>query len=110
MNQACRAAYLLAICLSAAIRADAGEAVKMKASVPGTALKVIHAAMPKFDEQRLDLGKYEVLVVEEESSFTVVFTDPSRQAGQRGSTSSVQTFEVEIRKKDLGIIRANFAR
>lgn len=79
-------------------------------SILGTTLKVIQAAMPRFEEQGLKLNKYVVSVFEQESSFIVVFDDPKRPAGQRGSTPDVTAFEVEIKKQGLQVVRANFVR
>jgi len=73
-------------------------------------MAVVRAALPKFDEQGLKLEQYKISVFAQESSFLVVFDDTERPHGQRGSTSSVIAFEVEISKKGLKVTRANFVR
>ena len=79
-------------------------------SMRGTVLQVVQAALPKFEEKGLKLDEYIVSVFEQESSFIVVFDDPERPVGQRGSTTNVMAFEVEITKQGLQAVRANFVR
>jgi hypothetical protein len=79
-------------------------------SISGKSLRIIQMALPEAARKNLDLVKFKVEVLELEFSYLVIFDDPNRPAGQRGSTSKVQCFEVEIRKSDLFVLRANFAR
>ena len=79
-------------------------------SIRGTALQVVQAALPKFEEQGMKLDEYVISVFEQESSFLVVFDDPNRPSGQRGSSPGVIAFEVEISKQGLQAIRSNFVR
>ena len=79
-------------------------------SISGASLKVIEAALPKFEEQGMKLDKYAVSVFEQESSFLVVFDDPNRPASQRGSTTTVIGYEVEVSKQGLRVVRSNFVR
>lgn len=79
-------------------------------SIAGGSLRIIEAALPKFEERGLKLDKYAVSVFEQEDSFVVVFDDPQRPQGRRGSQADLIAFEVEVEKKGLRVIRANYVR
>jgi hypothetical protein len=87
-----------------------GEPVEMNEPIPGITLKVIQAAIPEFEERGLKLEQYVVSVIEQESSYVVVFDDRNRPPSLRGSTPDLVAFEVEVDKQGLRPIRANFVR
>lgn len=84
--------------------------MKEVGSISGAALAVIQAATPKLEEHDLKLENYTVSVFETDSSYLVLFTDPKRPADQRGSTTGLIGFEVEVSKAGLQVTRANFVR
>jgi hypothetical protein len=79
-------------------------------SISGKTLKVIQSALPEAARNNVDFTKYLILVAESDSSYVVCFDDPERKPGQRGSTNRMLSFEVEIRKETLQVIRSNFIR
>jgi hypothetical protein len=83
---------------------------KVIAEFSGSSLKWMHAAEPEFERKRLDLDKYTVSVIEQNDTVTVSLTSSDSVAGARGSTGSYPGFEVEIRKKDLKVVRSNYIR
>jgi len=83
---------------------------KMMAEFPGASLKWVRAAEPEFQQKKLDLDKYTVLVVEREDSVTVILKSTDSVEGSRGSTGKYPGYEVEISKKDLKILRSNYVR
>jgi hypothetical protein len=89
---------------------QAGEHMKKVGTISGAVLEVVQVAIPKLREKQLNPDDYEVSVFETDSSFVVLFDDPNRPAGQRGSTEKVPAFEVEIAKADRRVVRANFVR
>jgi len=90
--------------------AHAETRMKEIGSIAGTTLKVIEAATLKLAEQNLRVEDYTVSVFENDSSFIVLFIDPKHPPGQRGSTTTTMGFEVEISKRGLQVVRANFTR
>jgi hypothetical protein len=83
---------------------------KVVAEFSGASLKWIHAAEPEFQQQKLNLDKYIVSVVEEHDSVTVGLRSYDAVEGTRGSSGSYPGFEVEISKKDLKVVRSNYVR
>ncbi len=102
--------FVMVMLCAVAFRVEAGETMKPIGSISGTALRVIQAATPLLQENGLHLEHYLVSVFEEDSSYVVVFDDPNRPKGQRGSTASVQAFEVEVSKIEFRVIHAHFVR
>ena len=83
---------------------------KVLAEFPGTSLKWIHAAEPILQERKLDLDKYTISLLEETNSVTVILKSIDSAPGSRGSTGKKPSFEVEISKKDLKVLRSNYVR
>ena len=105
------ATSLAAVTLFAiAHRAEGESPMKEIGSISGTTLRVIQAANPKLEEHNLKLEDYNVSVFEKDSEFLVLFTDPKQPSGQRGSSTALIGFEVELSKTGLRVIRANFMR
>lgn len=80
------------------------------AELPGKSLKWIHIAEQQFKREKLDLDKYTVTVFEEEDSVAVILTSFDAPKRSRGSAGTYPAYEVEISKKTLKIIRANYTR
>jgi len=83
---------------------------RVVAEFAGASLKWIHAAEPEFQRRHLSLDKYIVSVVEEDNSVMVTLSPPDAVKGTFGSSGSYPSFEVEIRKKDLKVVRSNYVR
>jgi len=83
---------------------------KVLAEFPGTSLKWIHAAEPVLQEKKLDLDKYNITLLEQADSVTVILKSADSAPGDRGSTGKNPGFEVEISKKDLKVLRSNYVR
>ena len=83
---------------------------RVMAEFPGASLKWVHAAEPEFHRKKLDLDKYTVSVFEEDNSVTVSLSSLDSVPGARGSTGTSPGYEVEISKKDLRVLRANYVR
>ena len=101
---------LLTLYFVAASQNGSADYMNSIESISGSTLELVLAAMPKFQEQNLDLKIYNVSVYELDSSFLVLFDDPKREHGQRGGSPRMLVFEVEISKQGLQVIRANFVR
>jgi len=76
-----------------------------KARFPGSSLKWIHIAEKEFKKRQLDVDKYTVIIVEEDSSVTVIL-EPPETDGIRGPVG----YEVEICKKDSRVIGSYYSR
>jgi len=83
---------------------------RVMAEFTGASLKWIHAAEPEFQREKLDLDKYMVSVVEQNDSVIVGLSSFDSVKGARGGTGSYPGYEVEIRKKDLKVVRSNHIR
>ncbi len=83
---------------------------KVLAEFPGTSLKWIHAAEPILQDKKLDLDKYTISLLEQADSVTVILKSEDSAPGGRGNTGKNPSFEVEISKKDLKVLRSNYIR
>jgi hypothetical protein len=83
---------------------------RVTAEFPGASLKWIHVAEFEFQRQKLDVDKYTVSVAEQSESVTVGLTSLDSVLGARGNTGTYPGYVVEIRKKDLKIVRSNYIR
>jgi hypothetical protein len=83
---------------------------RVMAEITGASLKWILAAEPKFQREKLDLDKYVVSVVEQGDSIIVELRSFDSVKGARGSTGSYPGYELEIRKKDVKVVRSNYIR
>ena len=83
---------------------------KQIAEFSGAAFKWVRAAEPEFQKRHLDLNKYIVLVAEQDDSVIVALRSPDATKEARGNTGTLPGYEVEIRKKDLSIVRSNYVR
>lgn len=105
-----RAIFLVVLLLATPVFMSAQPTYQIVESISGKSLKIIEAALPEAVRKHLDVGKYKIVVMQSEQSYLVVFDDPNRPEGQRGSTSRMPGFEVEVRREDLQVIRSNFVR
>jgi hypothetical protein len=80
------------------------------ARFPGRALNWIHAAQPQLEKEKLDISKYFVTVVEEDDSVSVILTGSRPSKEVRGDPGPTPGYEVEISKKDLKVVGANYIR
>lgn len=83
---------------------------KLQAKFPGACLKWIHRAEAEFERRHLDVEHYTIVVVERNDSVTVILRSLDDRENARGSTGSFPGYEVEISKKDSGIVRSNYVR
>jgi hypothetical protein len=102
--------FVAVFLIGLAPQAEGETPMKEVESISGTTLAVIQAAIPKLEEHDLRVQDYRISVFEMESAFLVLFTDPKQPADQRGSSTALIGFEVEISKAGLQVVRANFMR
>ncbi len=98
----------LILCLSS-ITASSAD-LKAVESISGKGFHIIEAAIPATVPHKLNINQYRISVMESDSSFVVLFEDPNAKPGQRGSTAKMSSFEVELSKHGLRVIRSNFVR
>ncbi|MEX2339895.1 MAG: hypothetical protein WD609_15100, partial [Aquisalimonadaceae bacterium] len=80
------------------------------ASISGKHADVIRHALEKLANRQLDPKQYDVLLMESEEEWTVVFRPKEAPEGYRGSPPGVPGYEVILRKNDLTVERENFSR
>ena len=85
-------------------------AFRERGSILGVDLKAIQRALPVFEKHGMKVDGYRVIVIEENESIIVLFDDPERSPGQRGSTARMVSFEVRLKKADLTVVGSNFVR
>jgi len=85
---------------------------KVIAAFSGASLKWILAAEPEFKRRKLNLDNYKITVLEQEDSVAISLSSPdaSEEAQGSGSVGKYPGFEVEIRKKDMKVLRSNYVR
>jgi len=64
----------------------------------------------ELEAKKIDVGKYEISILEERESVTLILKAADQPENNRGNTSNIPGFEVEIRKSDLHVIRSNYIR
>jgi len=79
------------------------------AELSGSSVAVIETALGIFRSHGLDVGDYQIDVIRQGESFTVIFADKDRPQGTVGSVGK-PGFEVELNRKDLSVLRSNFVR
>lgn len=87
-----------------------GHGLKIVDRVSGHSLRAIQVAQSSFNNRGLNLDDYKVTVMEIGSSVIVLYEDKDTRAGQRGSSTSKPSYEVELRNGSLELIRENFSR
>ena len=75
----------------------------------GEQYKILEVAVAEFKKTNLDILKYKVSLFREKSSFVVLFEDRKIKEYQRGSSSNMLSFEVEI-SSSFQVLRANYVR
>jgi hypothetical protein len=83
---------------------------RLLAEFSGASLKWVHAAEPEFQRRNLNLDKYIVSITEEDDSVVVTLSATDAVKGAFGSSGSYPGYEVEIRKKDMKVVRSNYVR
>jgi hypothetical protein len=107
--------FLGAVLISTPLLADpltSRPAYGERASILGSDLKIIRAALPVFEKHGLKIDGYRILILDgdDNDSICVLFDDPERKPGQLGSTPNMASFEVVPRRSDLSVSRSNFSR
>jgi hypothetical protein len=88
----------------------AQQPLRVRAEFPGASLKWIHIAEPEIQRRKLDLDRYNVSIIEEKDSVIVSLQSLDNPEGAMGSMGSYPGYQVEISKKDLKVVRANYIR
>src|SRR5690349_14132416 len=103
---------LLAICLFTIVPTVtmSQQSYQILASISGKYVKILQAALIEASKNKIDIEKYRIQIAENHASYFVVFDDPARKDSQRGSSDNMLSFEVEIKKNDFQVVRANFVR
>ncbi|MEX2188696.1 MAG: hypothetical protein WD875_17945 [Pirellulales bacterium] len=57
-----------------------------------------------------DLAEYRIKLMENDKSLVAIFTDKDRKPGTKGHTPKRPGYEVEMKAKDLTVVRSNFLR
>jgi len=83
---------------------------RLLAEFRGASLKWVHADEPEFKRRNLNLDKYIVSITEEDDSVVVTLSATDAVKGAFGSSGSYPGYEVEIRKKDMKVVRSNYVR
>lgn len=84
--------------------------LKVIDTVSGHSLRAIQVAQASFNRKKLNLDEYKITVMEIGSSVIVLYEDKKALAGQRGSGTAKASYEVELRKGTLELVRENFSR
>lgn len=81
------------------------------ANVDGEHVRIIQATASEFSKHQLDLKRYQVIVIDSGESWVVLYQAKGTLPEHRGSpVKGVPGFTVELKKKDLSVIRSNFVR
>jgi hypothetical protein len=82
------------------------------AQFPGSVLKWIHIAEKEFAKHHLDESQYVVRVWERQDSVTVLLKNPGHENDLRtkGDPGPLPEYEVEIDRRTLRVIHANYER
>jgi hypothetical protein len=81
-----------------------------KTRIPGTYLKWIEVAEPVFQQKRLNLDRYNIVIYDKSETVVVSLRATDATCEGKGSTGSIPDFEVEIRKSDRKIVHSNFVK
>jgi hypothetical protein len=102
----------MAACLGLGTIVSVAQSGPMKnvGQIPGSALKWIHAAIPEFERQKLNVDRYNVEVVEEDDTVTVMLLNFERPKGVRGNLGPLPEYEVTLSKKDMHLVGAHYVR
>lgn len=102
---------VLVLLLSQPLNAIGQEVNDMVGDVllTGEQYKILEVAVAEFKKTNLDILKYKVSLIRNESSFLVLFEDRNISESQRGSPSNTLGFEVEI-SSSFQVLRSNFSR
>ena len=73
-------------------------------------LPVILAALPIFEQRKMNLADYRITLFQKNDSYVVTFTDKDSQSGGRGNPGKRLGFEVEFGVADLRVLNSHFIR
>jgi hypothetical protein len=81
-------------------------------TIEGGNFRIIQAALPAFEGERLDLAHHQISVVRSGEVVTVVFTDRAtkKPTGLRGNPGPRPGYQVEVDPHDLHIRNSHFIR
>jgi hypothetical protein len=94
---------------SVATAEDEVNRLDIKTSLTGHQLLILDRALEQFNQRGLHVGGYKVSLYDFGDNYLVLFEDPNAPEGQRGSTSKMLQFEVEL-SADLEVLRSDFSR
>ena len=77
-------------------------------TISGRSLQAIHAALPEFNREGLDLSDFEITVREDGEFYAVDFLVRERPTGMRGSLRG--EFTALVNKSDLRLFQIIYAR
>jgi hypothetical protein len=100
----------LAGALDASRASAADGSLTAQDTISGRDLQAIEAVLPLFRAKGLDISQYAVTVLNEGSIVTVLFDDPERSSGQRGSGPRLRAFAVRLRADNFSVIDGTFQR
>ena len=104
-------AFLLVLAFSNSLHVFGKEDKYMQAeiAISGKQLRYFQIASEVLEKNGLKASKYKINLYRFDSSYVVLFEDPSTLPTQRGSGDNMPSFEVEI---DLNgrVIKSNFSR
>ena len=86
--------------------AATGDLMHNESSISGHDVLIIEAAMPEFNKHIKDIDQYNISILHNEASVTVIFLHTDRPVGAKGGPG----LEVEMDKKTLQIIKSHFVR
>ena len=83
---------------------------KTLATFDGSSLKWVRVAEPEFARRHLNLDHYAVIIEERGDTVVVLLHSVNSIEGAKGSSVTYPDFDMEISKKTMRIVRANFDR
>ncbi|WP_445355785.1 hypothetical protein ACJJI5_05960 [Microbulbifer sp. EKSA008] len=83
--------------------------LKKEISLTGEQLVAFKLALDELKKRSLDSQDYKGTLYKFGENHVVIFEDPASPTDQRGSTSKIRTFEVEL-SPGHEVVRANFSR
>jgi hypothetical protein len=76
----------------------------------GKTFAAVEIAAQELSKRGLSIINYEIIIESIDQSIHIIFQDPNRSSHQRGSSSRLQEFEVELDGQTNKIIRSHFVK
>lgn len=83
---------------------------RQKHALQAGSLAIILAALPTFEQRKMNLADYRITLLRNKSSYVLTFTDNDSQSSGRGNPGKRLGLEVELSMSDLHVIRSHFIR